>query len=126
MINTNDLKRGNQVLYGDDIVVVLTIAKTSLRVYNITKDNYIEKWLSDKEFEPLPLSKDVMLGLGFDHYKEEIKHIKLTYLSLEELKDKEWLINMGFFKLITVKYQHELDNLLSVLGYNSNVGREEN
>ena len=55
MINTDILQRGDKLMYGDDVVQVLSISKTSLRVYNITQDFFIPKWVEAKEFEYLEI-----------------------------------------------------------------------
>lgn len=75
MIDTDILQRGDKLMHGGDVVQVLSISKTSLRVYNITKDLFLPKWVEAKEFEYLEVSP-MTVSVVMD---EVIKEVELKY-----------------------------------------------
>lgn len=90
MIDTNILQRGDRIMYGDDVVQVLSTSKTSIRVYNITKDEFESRWIEAKEFEYLKinpvdvrlekLNGEVYVTLEYDH---EVKRFNELWLLSE-------------------------------------------
>ena len=91
MINTDIVQRGDKLMYGDDVVQVLSISKTSLRVYNITQDFFIPKWVEAKEFEYLEVSSMTVSVVMDDVIKEvELKysHEYKRFLQLWELSGR--------------------------------------
>jgi len=123
MIDTSELMRENLLVYGDDIVSVLTIAKSSLRVYNVTQDNYIQLWVNKNKLNPLPIYDKGLSSLGFyksgndgNWYKEG----KTNSVKVAKIKDSDnYILSVGFLdKYMTIRqvdYMHDLKNFLSLL-----------
>ena len=91
MIDTDKLMRGDRLLYGSDVVQVLTISKTSLRVYNITKDEYIAEWIDDKHFDYLPIEPqafNILKDGSMVEIEANFNHELNRILSLWELKEE--------------------------------------
>lgn len=103
MVDTDILQRKDYLLLEGDIVSVLSISKTSLRVYNITKDNYVPLWMNNTSFEYLPLSEEVieMVQPRLDLYMYEGGVYGLPIFTGE---------------IIEVRYAHELQRALAIRG----------
>jgi len=120
-MDTSKLMRRNLLLYNGDVVSVLTVAKSSLRVYNITKDKFISEWIDSDKFKPLPLNLELVKELGFfiDRGSELIYKAETVRLYIEETQlGWELTIRTGsgtYFVLTIVKYYHELSNLLRAI-----------
>ena len=128
MIDVNELKRGNRILCRTAkrspqfIGVVLSIAKTSVRVYNIDDDQYVNLWIDAEYCDPLKLSHDEILELGGHINKTEggysFKDGPITVYD-NQLGWDVWVY--GICVKPYLKYSHELDNLVSVWNPRLNV-----
>ena len=119
-MDTKKLMRENLLLYKGDAVSVLTVAKSSLRVYNVTKDVFVERWIDSKHFEPLPLNVEMVEDLGFKtngvmELKIELDHCNIYIEETQNGWEVTIRTGMGYVILAKVNYHHELMNILTSL-----------
>lgn len=115
MIKTNELRIGNRVRFSENHTVweVLEINATGLLVANEEE----ETWIEIDQFEPIPLTEDWLLKLGFNDgfIETELYTISVVYYD-------NWNI---FFNEKAVKYAmefyfsgfpsiHEIQNLFFI------------
>jgi len=116
-MNNDELKRHNLLLYEGNIVEVLTISKTSLRVFNISNDNYIGQWVDTNKFDPLPLSARIVEDMGFDNNRTYFKKVvKGRSVFISPNTREEWVLDLCLRDCKFVfKYHHDLYNFIELL-----------
>jgi hypothetical protein len=107
MLQINELRTGNKLLYENRIVEVMGIHKSG-RV-NLDPDGYIDQ----NELMPAPLNREWLMEFGFDETAREVyQHRQLTEIFST--------LNEYFFRydgkiIATCKYVHELQNIFFAL-----------
>lgn len=116
MIKTNNLKRESLLLLGEDLVSVMSISKSSLRVFNVTKDKYIQYWYGIENFKGVPIDNELLVELGF---KANIKKSSFTLFinaRLFEVKEVEggfWNVKYVGCTIKQIRFIHELQLIIS-------------
>lgn len=115
MVDPDKLMRGNFLQYGVDRVKVLTIAKKSIRVYNVTQDSYINTWVGINDFDYVTLTLNIVKELGFYYDTDTLVHLKDGANGIE-LAGWGSLFELRVFgvKYGEIKYVHELQNVLNI------------
>jgi hypothetical protein len=100
--------RKDKVLYRGDVVSILSISKTSLRVYNVSKDEFVPRWIDDSDCEYLPLNFECLVDLGFKAKDGAL--VNDNILAAETQLGWEFSLD-GLFEF-QLKYYHELKRCL--------------
>lgn len=133
MIKAEDLRIGDLVRYGMDIVSVLAVHSNGSVCFADGKDQIcVEQVL----LEPIPLTQEILEKNGFEVAYPEKSYIKLfigsprreliRFLSIENWQT-EWKVFLkytnraNYVLLRFVNYVHELQHILWVLGENANL-----
>jgi hypothetical protein len=111
MIKANELRIGNLTMQG----VVSEIDKGSFRVINENNESLKSTWF---EIEPIPLTEEWLLKLGFEktmtwtYTIDLLGSLKLVYY----LGEKGWSLGFkNYSDFSNLKYLHELQNLYFAL-----------
>lgn len=117
----NELRIGNLLFYGERIVKVIAIFRTHFICDEVDTGIQIGNSLQEN-FNPIPLTEEWLLKLGFDNINSKEYGIKCgsCWMSLSNPKDMGewqdcycWIFDR--FKFIELKYVHQLQNLYFAL-----------
>jgi hypothetical protein len=109
MINANELRIGDIILYDEDNLYckVLTIDTLGMTV-DFMKNGEIE-WLEYENFSPIPLAPEILEKCDWNGYKE-------FYINSDfKIEGNGGIWYCGDFTGIVVKYLHQLQNLYFAL-----------
>lgn len=113
MIKANELRIGNWVILSEDSTkfIIEEISKTGLVVQNSQET----AWIEIEEFEPIPLTEEILLKCGFEHSIAGLfgNNYMLNSVSIQ-------LKTLGAYILVCypkceIKYLHQLQNLYFAL-----------
>lgn len=126
MIKAEDLRIGDLVRYGKDVISIQAV-----------HTNYEEGFIKDKynvgyncdELDPIPLTPEILEKNGFEMRKGTVVYAKnrLALKPLDEGKGYQvYQVGLGNLRLFYVevrfvKYVHELQHILWVLGKDANL-----
>lgn len=114
MINANELRIGDIILYDEDNLYckVLTIDTLGMTV-DFMKNGEIE-WLEYENFSPIPLTPKILEKCGFDNYRVGLWGNTYSLGVIKLLKDKEIYILVDIPKC-EITSLHQLQNLYFAL-----------
>ncbi len=116
-LNTRDLRIGNLVVFESETCKITTIGKRKVGVSRRTENgNFVETLTEISEIEPIPITEEWLLKLGFKEQNTEIgsrfrkKNFYITKNTDFDfyLKDVKSGIYIHFMKL---DFFHELQNI---------------
>lgn len=135
MIKAEDLKIGDLVRYGEQVITIHAIYYRCLDDFVIGEETFC---ISCNELEPIPLTNEILEKNGFEVRKSKVWYSKfighsngyiLKYISIErdENNSIEWNVFIKYDKdvryanLRKIHYVHELQHILWVLGVDANL-----
>ena len=121
MIQTKELRIGNNIEFDGEIITVTGISKNKI-TYNPSK--VLKYEINAKHFDPIPLTEEILLKFGFedqefsdeDGNKIYMLHHKKFYLTSDEsCMFSEVFLPIYSNDCVSVKYVHQLQNLYLAL-----------
>lgn len=123
MIKAEDLRIGDLVRYGKDIITILATHADGLVCFADGKDQICVEHVL---LEPIPLTPEILEKNGFKMREDTVVYAK-NRLGLKPLGDgKGYQVGLGslrflFVKVRVIKYVHELQHILWALGNDANL-----
>lgn len=115
MIQTKELRIGNNIEFDGEIITVIGISKNKI-TYNPSK--VLKYEINAKHFDPIPLTEEILLKFGLKKIDDNLWQYKNGYLI--GFYTKRWFIGKYNFddmvEMITsFDYAHQLQNLYFAL-----------
>lgn len=123
MIKAEDLRIGDLVRYGKDIITILATHADGLVCFADGKDQICVEHVL---LEPIPLTPEILEKNGFKMREDTVVYAK-NRLGLKPLGDgKGYQVGLGslrflFVKVRIIKYVHELQHIIWALGLDANL-----
>lgn len=113
MIKTENLKRNSTLLLNNHVVKVMSISKGSLRVFDMTENQYVQYWFGIEQFKGKPITVADLIGLGFT-VKRDFFYISIS----PKISIKIDITKTGFDVYINdcllrqIRFVHQLEMIL--------------
>lgn len=134
MIKAEDLRIGDLVRYGEQVITIHAVYYKCIDDFVIGEETVC---ISCKELEPIPLTFRILKKNGFEVRKSKVwysnfignsNEYKLKYISIErdENNSTEWNVSIRYDKdiryaiLRKIHYVHELQHILWAFGKDAN------
>lgn len=92
-------------MYNGSRVVIMSIAKSTVRLFDIDKQEYINKWIKADDIEGIPIQKELVEKIASEF------RLRCTYTFVGDIC-KVYFQGKPFK---VIRYLHELENLIKFI-----------
>jgi hypothetical protein len=115
-MTAKELKMDNQISYKGKEHFVMGVSGQSVRLFDGKGEDI---WVFEDEVEPIPLTEERLVELGFEKLVDRATGFKQSSYSIGNgmviVNFDDGLLNVDFYRTLNYKYVHQLQNLYFAL-----------